>query len=146
MNTSHGKGTPKSASILIIEDDRDWLRILARACENAGYNTRRADNFDKAVSLLTKETFDAVIVDIRLKNWQDGNREGLEALAAVPAEHRPAALVLSAFADYENTRLAFKDFEVIDVIRKSEFDAKEFLPKLKQAVRATRKTRRVAGE
>jgi|SRR5579862_25055 len=136
----------ESASILIIEDKADWVRIITRACEGAGFTVRSASTLAKAVSLLNNQVFDAVVADIRLKDWQAGNIEGLDALGAVSEERRPAAVVLSAFADYDNTRLAFAGFKVIDVLRKSAFDANEFVLKLKQAIRETRRKRHLGKQ
>jgi len=127
--------------ILHIEDDPDWLRIVQRSCEGAGFLVRRATNLAKAASLLDSEEFDAVIADIRLKDWQEENIEGLEALHTVPKERRPAAIVLSGFVDAANTRLAFKTFEVIDVLNKSSFESRELILSIKTAMRETHKRR-----
>ena len=128
-------------TILHIEDGDDWLRIVQRACEGAGFSVRRATTLAKAASLLTSHEFDAIVADIRLKDWQEDNIEGLEALVSLPKNKRPAAVVLSGFLDADNTRLAFKTFEVSDTIKKSNFDARTFVVMLKQAIKATRKMR-----
>jgi DNA-binding response OmpR family regulator len=131
---------------LHVEDNADWLRIVRRICEGAGFSVRHATSLGKAASLLNGEEFDAIIADIRLKDWQEDNREGLEALTAVPKERRPAAVVLSGFLDGDNTRLAFKTFEVSDVIKKSAFEPKEFIAMVKEAVRETQAMRRDANK
>jgi DNA-binding response OmpR family regulator len=135
----------ESAHILIVEDKADWVRIITRACEGAGFTVRSASTLAKAVSLLNTDLFDALVADIRLKDWQEGNIEGLETLRSVPEERRPVAVVLSAFADYDNTRLAFTDFDVVDVLRKSSFDSNELVIKIKLAIRRTRRKRHLAG-
>jgi CheY-like chemotaxis protein len=141
-NMKSAKGTTKgSPLILIVEDKADWVRIISRACEGAGFAVRTASTFPKAVALLNAHLFDALVADIRLKDWQEGNVEGLEVLSAVPEDRRPATVVLSAYADYDNTRLAFTAFKVVDVLRKSSFDSNNLVVKLKQAIRATRQKR-----
>jgi DNA-binding NtrC family response regulator len=128
-------------NVLVIEDQQDWMRKLVQICEKAGYAARRAKNFDKAVSLLKGNEFDAVIADFRLKDWESDNIEGLQALEAIPEGIRPAAVVVTAYPDADHVRMAFRDFKVIDVLFKSSFDANVFGKKLAAAVRETRKRR-----
>jgi CheY-like chemotaxis protein len=135
------ESTNANGYVLVIEDKPDWMRRLAGLCEKAGYTVRRAQNLDKAISLLQSELFDAVVADLRLKDWQRDNIEGLRALEAVPEDRRPAAVVVTAYPEPDHVRLAFRDFKVIDVIFKSAFDARLFGKKLDLAVKETRKRR-----
>ena len=101
--------TSPSAQILHIEDGDDWLRHVRRALERAGLTVRHAKSLAKAASLLNSIEFDAIVTDIRLKDWEEDNVEGLDALRAVSENRRPAAIVLSGYLDGDNTRLAFKE-------------------------------------
>jgi DNA-binding NtrC family response regulator len=131
--------------VLVIEDNPDWMRRLLKVCEKAGYETRRAVDSDKARSLLQAAVFDAVIADLRLKEWEKGNVDGLQSLAAIPEELRPAAVVVTAHPDPEQVRVAFRDFKVIDIIFKFSFDVDVFTKRLELAVSETRKRRAAIG-
>lgn len=127
--------------ILIIEDKPDWLRKLAKACEKAGYSVRRTDNYDKAASLLTQHDFDAIVADIRLVDWQEDNIQGLQVLGVVPPQNRPATVVVTAYPNWDHVRLAFKDYQVSDLMVKSEFKTPTFLRAVAKAVGTTRAKR-----
>lgn len=125
--------------VLIIEDQADWRRRFRRYCKDEGYEVKEAQNADKAASLLERATFDAIITDIRLVDWQDGNKDGLDVLGSVPEEKRPAAVVVTGYPRPDFVRTAFKDYQVIDVLWKSDFDKAKFLKAVKEAVEATRR-------
>jgi DNA-binding NtrC family response regulator len=133
--------TKAKGVVLVIEDSPDWMRKLVKMAEKAGYEARRAPTMDKAVALLRSTTFDAVVADLRLKEWETGNIQGLQALNAIPEESRPAAVVVTGHPDADNVRLSFRDFKVVDIIFKYSFDSKVFSEKLDLAVRETRKRR-----
>jgi|SRR6267378_1328999 len=131
--------------VLVIEDNPDWMRRLVKVCEKAGYETKQAKNKDKAVALLKQASiFDAVIADLRLKDWDPTNIDGLDSLSSIPENERPAAVVVTGVPDPVNVRKAFHDFKVIDVLFKLSFDEGTFAKRLELAVRETRK-RRTSG-
>ena len=86
--------------------------------------------------------FDAIVSDIRLVDWQDENVQGLQALSAVPEERRPATVVVTAFPNEDNVRLAFKDYKVMEVLKKSDFRRRTFIKVLESAVKETHERRR----
>lgn len=131
--------------VLVIEDDSEWMRTLVKACESAGYEVRRASNKDKAISLMRTLTLDAVVADLRLREWETGNVQGLESLESLTEEERPAVVVVTGHPDWDVVRKAFRDFKVIDVIFKGNFDETAFTRTLEHAVRDTRKRRAASG-
>lgn len=65
----------KKGHILIIDDDRVALRNLSRLLSRAGYNISEAQNGAGALSLLSKNAFDLVMVDLIMEEMS-----GLEVL------------------------------------------------------------------
>jgi len=87
------KGVPRSVlqpetmttrTILIVDDERDILVLLALSFEGAGYGVRTAADGLEAMQLCRAESFDAVISDARMPGFSGHD------LARWLAEHRPA--------------------------------------------------------
>ena len=68
----------KRSSVLIVEDDQNWLNVLTEGLSINGYHCETAPNGEEAITLLGKTLFDIVITDIALSGMT-----GLELTAAV---------------------------------------------------------------
>lgn len=64
--------TTTSITILIVEDDPDYLGLLEKVLHKAGYQTHHADNLRDALGLFYSVQPDLVIVDIMLHGKRDG--------------------------------------------------------------------------
>src|SRR4030042_1182330 len=53
-------------SILVVDDDLDFLGIIRKIMENKGYKTSTVPSASEALSLLEKQFYNAVILDISL--------------------------------------------------------------------------------
>ena len=71
------------ATVLIVDDDETIREGLVRAVGSAGFSTRACEGVVQARAELAKESFDCVLLDIRLK---DG--DGLALLAELRARAR----------------------------------------------------------
>jgi hypothetical protein len=58
--------TSKKQRILIVDDESDIALILKLQLEDAGYETLRARDGLEALAMLERETFDLVLLDIRM--------------------------------------------------------------------------------
>ncbi len=58
----------EAPKLLLIDDDQDTLRVLARILSGEGYRTRSAANSEDAMRLLEEEQFDAILCDV----WMPG--------------------------------------------------------------------------
>lgn len=59
-------------SILIIDDDRDFVEITKTILETKQYRVRFAYNQDEGFARLEEETPDAIILDIMMKKGAEG--------------------------------------------------------------------------
>ncbi|MFZ2651304.1 MAG: ATP-binding protein [Burkholderiaceae bacterium] len=76
--SDHGRGrgmTPggNNRHVLVVEDDAMNQMIVCSMLQNAGYLTSTADDGAQALDLLSRETFDLVLMD-----WQMPDMDGLE--------------------------------------------------------------------
>jgi two-component system response regulator AtoC len=94
----------KTPLVLIVDDDRTIRRALALALEEAGYDSRTACGVEDARNQIAAEHFNAVLLDIRLK---DG--DGLRLLDDLrrDAPHLPV-IMATAYGDSERTIYAMK--------------------------------------
>jgi two-component system response regulator RegA len=90
--------------LVIVEDDEDFARTLARSFERRGYEARTAFNPAELDQLLAAERFDYAVVDLKL-----GTHSGLPCVAAI-AEADPATriVVLTGFASIATAVEAIK--------------------------------------
>jgi CheY-like chemotaxis protein len=88
-------------SILIVEDDFNLQRTIARDLSNRGFAVHATDNVKDAVAHLEKEAVDVLLADLRV---QDGDgMDVIRAASRLSARIRP--ILMSAFAtarDHEN--------------------------------------------
>jgi two-component system, NtrC family, response regulator AtoC len=111
--------------ILIVDDDRAVRESLASTLLDAGYRTETADGVQAARRAVESTTFDAVLLDIRLR---DG--DGLAFLAELRRDHGHLPVIMAtAYGDSDRTIAAMKGgaFEYVT----KPFD----LPRLLEAVR-----------
>ena len=60
MDTKH--------SILLVDDDREFGKAMKRMFEKSGYGTTLAFDGGEALEILSRETFDLIISDLRMPN------------------------------------------------------------------------------
>ncbi len=98
-------------SKILVVDDEDALRtVLSIGLTSEGYNVSTASDGDEAISGLQKETFDLVVLDIKMPRMN-----GFEVLKFVKEKHPETKVVmLAGFADFGNVidvkKLGAEDF------------------------------------
>lgn len=119
-----------SPIILIVDDDRVLRESLASTLEEAGYRTQMADGVRTARAAVETSTFDAVLLDIRLR---DG--DGIALLAELRRDHGHMPVIMAtAYGDSDRTIAAIKGgaFEYVT----KPFDLPKLLDALRRAVNA----------
>jgi two-component system response regulator PilR (NtrC family) len=93
-----------NARVLVVDDEKSMRELLVITLERAGYDVAAADGGETAVEVLRRETFDAVITDLRMPRV-----DGLEVLR-VAKETAPetTVIVLTAVASTETAVEAMK--------------------------------------
>lgn len=120
----------KNKTLLLVDDDAIFLRVLARAMSRLGYEVLTANSIASAKHLLTTNTADFAIVDLHL-----GSDNGNDLIGFL-ATHYPGikSLVLSGYANIPNAVAAVR------------LGAENCLPKPIDAEEIDRALRRLSGE
>ncbi len=100
------------ARILLIDDEPEFLNLLALVLKRAGHQVIRAESGRAALQLIAAQPFDLLVVD----NWMPG-MTGLEFLRRLRANgDGTPSIVITAYAEIDNVvdamRLGVKDFLV----------------------------------
>jgi two-component system, NtrC family, response regulator AtoC len=113
--------------ILVVDDDRNLLRILSDILEDIRVDIRTASNVESALAALKSEDFDLIITDLKM-----AGRSGMEVLAS-SLQKNPAVpvIMISAFGSIEAAVDAMKQ-GAYDFITKP-FDPDELLQVVKKA-------------
>lgn len=94
-------------NILIVDDEDDIRALIKGILEDEGYDTREANNAQKALASVAENAPDLMILDIWL---QDSDKDGLEILKAVKAQHPYLpVLMISGHGTIETAVTAIKD-------------------------------------
>src|SRR5678815_654390 len=79
----------QSAHILIVDDEPNLLRTIARVLQRAGFEVTTASSGKEGLALLSQHTFDLVYMDIRMPDMN-----GLEVLKSIHATYPQLAVIL----------------------------------------------------
>lgn len=83
------------ARVLLVDDDDDLRRVLARALQLEGFTVDQARSGNEALAMIRERHFDVMVLDLVM--MEGGGREVLAALENVA--DAPATVVVSALAD-----------------------------------------------
>jgi DNA-binding response OmpR family regulator len=114
-------------SILIADDDREITSTLNEFLSGEEYSVKIANDGDEAISLLRSETFQIVILDLKMPKV-----DGFKILHLIKRVYKGTkVIVLTAYADLKNVTKC-RELGADDVIEKPYemgdlFDSIEFL-------------------
>lgn len=95
--------------ILIADDEKSILELLAQFMEKFGYHVDLAENVTIALSLMGKHKYDIILTD---KNMPDaeGNKEGGMTILKYASEHMPSTetIMITGYATIETAVEAMK--------------------------------------
>lgn len=102
-----------AGSVLVVDDERGILEILAQFLGDRGYRVATAETAAEALGIGTRERFDAALIDLKLPD-----RTGLEIVGPLTeANPQIACIVMTAFASVESTIEALR-LDVFDYVLK----------------------------
>lgn len=116
------------ARLLLVEDDPMILNALAAFLREEGFETETADGQRAALELLSRHSFDLVLLDITLR---EGN--GFDTCQAIKAQSAVPVFFLTASGD-ESSTVAGLDMGADDYIAKP-FRPRELLSRIRSALR-----------
>lgn len=129
-------------TVLIVDDNDEYRQALGEALEQE-FNVKLAPTAEAALREL-EQGVTVVLLDIRLKEEGDANKDGLLLLEAIKQRHEDLPVVMmTAYGDIdiavEAMRLGAADF-----IQKARVDIREIRKVLNNAIKRSRLERRVA--
>lgn len=116
------------ARLLLVEDDPMILNALTAFLREEGFETETADGQRAALELLSRHSFDLVLLDITLR---EGN--GFDTCQAIKARSAVPVFFLTASGD-ESSTVAGLDMGADDYIAKP-FRPRELLSRIRSALR-----------
>jgi len=89
-----------SGKVLIVDDLPDWRVTLSGLLIDQGYDVQVASSLDDAMNLLESESFHVAILDVRLDESDEDNRDGLVLMRRIK-ERWPSVevIILTGYAD-----------------------------------------------
>ena len=101
------------------------------------YSVKMADSLQKASDLLKDHVFDLVLLDLRLKDWEEGNFEGwelMDRLQACREEQGTQVIIISAYGETRHVRDGFKKYDIADYVDKRRLDPRDFQKSVADAI------------
>src|SRR5215475_9258511 len=116
--------------ILVVEDEPDLLRSLARALREEGYAVDTAENGEDGLFSAETNGYDAILLDVMLPKL-----DGWELLARLRKTKKTPVLMLTA-RDQSKDRVRGLDTGADDYVIKP-FDLEELMARLRALIRRT---------
>ncbi len=113
-----------SARVLIVEDDPIWRGYLSPIIQARGLHVCVARHYEAAVRALQDQEFGAFVIDVRLVDQEQGNRDGLRFAHEV-LRHQPGAplLILSGWLpELEAAKHHFDTNPCVKILDKAAID------------------------
>lgn len=132
-------GQIKPVKVLVIEDDPGFQNRLRSIMDNEGISYEMVSCGEDAIQLLSHKIFNIVITDNRMKFKQDDIGDdpnaGMKVLKHIVDSNIPCfKLIITAFANQETTREAFRYLGVYDYIDKNLHFRQEFLKSIREII------------
>ncbi len=99
------KARGPQAKILVVDDEESMREFLEIMLTGENYQVRTAENTDRAMEILTGESFDVVITDIKMPN-----SSGIDLLKEIHAvDPDTAVIMITAYASLESSVQALRE-------------------------------------
>ena len=96
----------KMPKILVVDDMEDWRVTIQGILEDAHYEVVVASSVSEAFQKLEQNDFSLAMLDMRLDETDEDNRDGLHILATNIKDKYPhiKTIILTGYADQESVR------------------------------------------
>jgi ActR/RegA family two-component response regulator len=111
--------------ILVIDDDPSWQELLAESIEASapqGTRVRVAASLEEGKALLDRQHFHMVFVDLRLKEDERELTGKILAKKIAELDEGTCCVIVSGHADVATAIEALRDWDVLDLVLKDEWD------------------------
>lgn len=128
-----------SEKVLIVDDEKDFLDIIAERIRARGMDVSTAPSAEDALRMIEEEFFDVVIMDFMMPAL-----DGFKALKLMKTEQPEVQIILLTGNVPDEKRIEAKALGALDVIEKPP-DLQDLIQKIKKAKKAPRKDRGKKG-
>ncbi len=113
--------------VLIVEDDSFLQGLMANKLEKNEFDTKTASNGEEAMTLLSTDKFDCILLDLMLPDIS-----GFDVLKSIKGSHKKApVIVFSNLSDDKDIKKAM-DGGAEEYLIKSNFTLEELVEKIKK--------------
>ncbi len=99
----------KRSRILVVEDFPDVRQTLVSLLVSDGYDVIPAASLEEANSILSSESFQVAVLDVRLDDTDEDNRDGIHLMHHIHEKYpATAVIILTGYADVEMVRGALE--------------------------------------
>jgi CheY-like chemotaxis protein len=125
----------KQGRILIVDNLSVWCDELVETLRRGGYYADSVSTIADALDRLQASFYHVLVADIRMKDTDQSNIDGLALLAELEKSGLSEAtkvIMLSAFGTLKQMRDAFTNHRVADFLSKDDFSQEAFLKSIEQ--------------
>jgi len=125
--------------VLVVDDLPHWRQTLAGLLRDEGFVVVTAPNQQEALTQLSQQRFAVAVLDVRLDETDEKNREGLQLMYKIHKRSpQTVIIIMTGYADVEMVRAALEpDIErnapAFGFLEKKESDIKQLVDYVKQA-------------
>jgi DNA-binding NarL/FixJ family response regulator len=129
------------ASVLVVDDDAGWRRLLGELLTEAGHRVRLCSSYSEAWGWLRRETYHLAVLDLALVPTPTpaGHVDGFRLLAAVRQAEIPA-IVISGVAAAADAERALGEYDAFAFLEKRAFSRSLFGQTVAAALAAAART------
>jgi len=102
-----------SAKVLLVDDEKDFLDIMAERMVARGLDVATADSAEEALKMVIAVSYDAVVMDLMMPEM-----DGFKALKLFKKSRPDLSIILLTAGVPEETRLEAINLGALDVIEK----------------------------
>ena len=124
-----------SDRILIVDDEKDFLDIIAERIRARGMDVSTATSAEDAIHMVAEESFDVVIMDFMMPAL-----DGFKAIKLMKATRPEVQIILLTGNVPDEKRIEAIAIGALDVIEKPP-DLKDLIQKIKKAKKAQKTVR-----
>ena len=122
-----------SVKVLIVDDEKDFLDIIAQRIGARGMDVSTASSAEDALNMVEEESYDVVIMDFMMPALN-----GFKALKLMKTKQPEVQIILLTGNVPDEKRIEAKALGALDVIEKPP-DLNDLIRKIKKAKKARKK-------